>query len=107
MKKKTLFTAFLFMGLFCALTGCAKKDEVTAPTEQTLTPVGLDQLEEGCFYVRNEDKFWKPDLPLLRTRQPMPLKIRVYRCPECGMVCDRDLNAAINIKMEGLRLLSA
>lgn len=40
-------------------------------------------------------------------RQPMPLKIRVYRCPECGMVCDRDLNAAINIKMEGLRLLSA
>ena len=40
-------------------------------------------------------------------RQPMPLKIRVYQCPECGMVCDRDLNAAINIKMEGLRLLSA
>jgi len=40
-------------------------------------------------------------------RQPMPLKIRVYQCQECGMVCDRDLNAAINIKMEGLRLLSA
>ena len=40
-------------------------------------------------------------------RQPMPLKIRVYQCPECGMVCDRDWNAAINIKMEGLRLLSA
>ena len=40
-------------------------------------------------------------------RQPMPLKIRVYQCPECGMVCDRDLNAAINIKIEGLRLLSA
>ena len=40
-------------------------------------------------------------------RQSMPLKIRVYQCQECGMVCDRDLNAAINIKMEGLRLLSA
>ena len=40
-------------------------------------------------------------------RQSMPLKIRVYQCPECGMVCDRDWNAAINIKMEGLRLLSA
>lgn len=40
-------------------------------------------------------------------RQPMPLKIRVYQCPECGMVFDRDWNAAINIKMEGLRLLSA
>lgn len=39
--------------------------------------------------------------------QPMPLKIRVYQCPKCSMICDRDLNAAINIKMEGLRLLSA
>lgn len=40
-------------------------------------------------------------------RQPMPLKVRVYQCPECGMVFDRDWNAALNIKMEGLRLLSA
>lgn len=40
-------------------------------------------------------------------RKSMPLKIRVYQCHECGMVFDRDWNAAINIKMEGLRLLSA
>lgn len=40
-------------------------------------------------------------------RQKMPLKVRTYRCPECGMTIDRDLNAAINIKTEGLRLLSA
>ena len=40
-------------------------------------------------------------------RQPMPLKIRVYHCPNCGMVFDRDWNAAINIKTEGLKLLSA
>ena len=40
-------------------------------------------------------------------QQPMPLKIRTYRCPNCGMVWDRDWNAAINIKTEGLRLLSA
>lgn len=40
-------------------------------------------------------------------QQKMPLKIRVYQCPECGMVFDRGRNAAINIKMEGLRLLSA
>ena len=52
---------------------------------------------------------WYPSSQLCHCcghRQPMPLKIRVYQCPECGMVCDRDLNAAINIKMEGLRLLS-
>jgi putative transposase len=30
-------------------------------------------------------------------KQDMPLKIRVYDCPSCGLSMDRDLNAAINI----------
>ena len=30
---------------------------------------------------------------------------RVYECENCGLVLNRDLNAAINIKNEGLRLL--
>lgn len=34
-------------------------------------------------------------------KQDMPLSKRVYRCPQCGMVMDRDLNAAINIKNYG------
>lgn len=38
-------------------------------------------------------------------RQPMPLKIRTYQCLECGMVFDRDWNAAINIKTKGIVLL--
>lgn len=38
-------------------------------------------------------------------RQPMPLKIRTYQCQECGMGFDRDWNAAINIKTEGITLL--
>lgn len=29
--------------------------------------------------------------------QPMPLKQRIYECPECNLVIDRDLNASINI----------
>lgn len=37
--------------------------------------------------------------------QDMPLEERTYRCPECGMVLDRDLNAAKNILAEGLRKL--
>ena len=36
-------------------------------------------------------------------RQKMPLDVRVYECPKCGMKTDRDLNAAINIRNFALR----
>ena len=36
-------------------------------------------------------------------RQPMPLSVRTYKCPDCGMVMDRDQNAARNIRSFALR----
>lgn len=36
-----------------------------------------------------------------------PLNEQMFFCPKCGNCLDRDLNAAINIKNEGLRLLGA
>jgi putative transposase len=39
-------------------------------------------------------------------RQLMELSDRVYRCKCCGLIMDRDHNSAINIKNEGLRLIS-
>lgn len=38
---------------------------------------------------------------------PQPLDLRQFTCPFCGTVIDRDLNAARNIKEEGIRLLMA
>ena len=36
--------------------------------------------------------------------QELELKDRTWVCPECGVVHDRDLNAARNIRDEGIRI---
>ncbi len=36
----------------------------------------------------------------------LPLSIRHWRCPECNVLHDRDINAAINIKAAGLAVLA-
>ncbi|SES22237.1 Putative transposase DNA-binding domain-containing protein, partial [Gracilibacillus ureilyticus] len=38
--------------------------------------------------------------------QPMPMNVRMYVC-SCGLNLDRDYNAALNIKKEGIRLLTS
>lgn len=42
-----------------------------------------------------------------RNPEVRDLRIREWICPDCGAVHDRDTNAAINIKTEGMRLLAA
>jgi putative transposase len=40
-------------------------------------------------------------------RDDLSLSDRVFHCPQCGLALDRDLNAAINILYEGLRVIDA
>jgi putative transposase len=39
-------------------------------------------------------------------KKDLTLKDREYNCSCCGLVIDRDYNAALNILREGLRILS-
>lgn len=41
-----------------------------------------------------------------RLKKHLHLSQRIYKCNFCGNIMDRDLNAAINIKNEGIRILS-
>ena len=40
-----------------------------------------------------------------RNSQTKDLNVRWWRCPKCGKIHDRDTNAAMNIEIEGLRML--
>jgi len=65
--------------------------------------------EEGKVYVE-VDRFFPSsktrDLCLKRVNS-FPLDIRFWQCDKCGTRNDRDINAAINIRDEGLRILTS
>lgn len=67
------------------------------------------QLEYKCQWYGTKltiaDRFY-PSSQLCSScghQQKMPLKERVYCCGQCSFVCDRDLNAAINLSNWGKR----
>ncbi len=61
--------------------------------------------DRGKYFIK-VDK-WYPSSQLCSycgKQKKLTLQERIYKC-DCGLTLDRDLNAAINIKNEGLRLL--
>ncbi|MDP3093951.1 MAG: zinc ribbon domain-containing protein, partial [Methylotenera sp.] len=43
----------------------------------------------------------------LHAQAQMPLEIRMWTCDKCGTKHDRDINAAINIRNEAQRMITA
>ena len=69
------------------------------------------KMEEVGKYVIVADKFF-PSSQICNAcgcKNPAvkDLKVRKWVCPECGTVHDRDVNAAINLRNEGIRILKA
>jgi putative transposase len=63
---------------------------------------------DGKVYLE-VDRFFPSSHLCSNTLLPIPkmaLSVRFFDCPHCGQKHDRDANAAINIRNEGLRLLA-
>ena len=58
MKRKFVFMLFTAMSIATIFTACGKKKD-EGPVEEDLKAVSLDQLEEGNFYVRSGDSYYK------------------------------------------------
>ena len=67
---------------------CSSKAEDAGRTVVFVDPRGTTQMCSGCGSV-----------------VPKDLSVRVHDCPECGLVLDRDHNAALNILARGLTSL--
>jgi putative transposase len=64
----------------------------------------LDKAEEaGRVVVRVNPASTSQTCWACGHRQPMPLSVRVYECPHCGLVIQRDHNGSLNILEEGLK----
>ena len=64
----------------------------------------LDKAEEaGRVVVRVNPAYTSQTCSACGHRQPMPLSVRVYECPHCGLVIHRDHNGSLNILEEGLK----
>jgi putative transposase len=58
--------------------------------------------EAGRQVVRVNPAYTSQTCSACGHRQPMPLSVRVYECPHCGLVIHRDHNGSLNILANGL-----
>jgi putative transposase len=53
--------------------------------------------EAGRHVVKVDPAYTSQTCAACGHRQPMPLSVRVYQCPQCGLVIHRDHNGSLNI----------
>jgi putative transposase len=85
---------------------CLAKSIHDAAWRQFLTFLAYKAEWAGRRVVQVHSAYTSQDCSRCGHRQKMPLDERVYRCPCCGLVLDRDVNAARNILRLGLESLA-
>jgi putative transposase len=92
--------------------GLARTKLATSFYDAALGQIRRQLLYKGQWYgvhVVGVDRFF-PSTQLCSVcgsqNRELTLADRTWTCPRCGTVHDRDMNAAINVKNEGLRLLA-
>ena len=101
------FASLLYEGYSC-------ENQAAEPDYSTAKILGIDYAMQGwqCFQKRSKWKKQAFFLPVKkcckcgRIKKELRLSERVYHC-ECGNEMDRDRNAAINIREEAKRMLTA
>ena len=64
-------------------------------------------IKAGVLFVMVNPAYTSTDCSSCGHRQPMPLEVRVYECPQCGLVMCRDRNSAINVSVRGMKTLGS
>nr|HET6901569.1 transposase [Ktedonobacteraceae bacterium] len=83
-------------------THCLAKSILDASWSAFFSQLFAKAEEAGRTAIKANPAYTSQTCSQCGHRQKMPLAERVYHCPCCLLVIDRDLNAARNIKAVGL-----
>src|SRR5450755_3051855 len=84
-------------------THCLAKSISDAAWSQFFDQLSCKAEEAGRVFIKVNPAYTTQDCSRCHHRQKMPLSERVYHCPCCFLVIDRDLNASYNILGLGLQ----
>jgi putative transposase len=84
---------------------CLAKSIADASWSEFFTKLSCKAEEAGRQFVQVNPAYTSQTCSTCGHRQKMPLDIRIFNCPCCGVQLDRDLNAARNICAVGLHSL--
>jgi hypothetical protein len=101
--EKRVFEVFAALNTCCKYTVYPSASSPLRKIPHQSSPNCIGPVSTRSFSAVNFLIF--PSYIIIILLQKMPLSERTYNCPSCGLIINRDLNAARNIKAFGLKIL--